>query len=493
MSADERTGALPGIEGFRGEDCLDSATLGLFAEGKLHEQKKEAAAGHLLACPYCLKQLNDMMEMLYCEKLPKKLSPRLAGRLRRLCPEAGEKRSRSGIRQRLTEKLKALFASSSSWRRYGAIGVAGAFVAVVACLSFILRPAPSTSAGPRIDSRSFVNVQALDTEGRVVRATAGVVVDPGGILASSLHPLAGGSVIQVTLKDGKTYRTASVWKDEDRDLAVMKIDDESLPPMPIGDIDRGVVGQTVLLVPDRYPADRRFKESVVRALSAVPGRRRGGPIRYIQLSTAGAKGAGEAIIDRQGKLLGLVIAQEKGASLAVPVGDAARLAQEGRAVPVAELKGMKFSQEALDLYMKGILARDGEQWDEAIDCLKKAVGLNPSLAGARMELAYAYYKKGLYDLERGEYEEVLKADPRNGEALFSLAMCLQMKGEYKTAIENYEKIIAADPKDAEAQYQIGLAQLALGNKKKAMAVYDRLKALDAGSADMLRRLIGRQD
>ncbi len=88
---------------------------------------------------------------------------------------------------------------------------------------------------------------------------------------------------------------------------------------------------------------------------------------------------------------------------------------------------------------------------------------------------------------------MLKIDPRNGEALFSLAMCLQMKGEYKTAIENYEKIIAADPKDAEAQYQIGLAQLALGNKKKAMAVYDRLKALDAGYADMLRRLIGRQD
>jgi S1-C subfamily serine protease len=492
MSVDEKEGGLPGIEAFRGEDCLDFATLGLFAEGRLPGQKRAAAADHLLACPYCLKQLNDMMEMLYYEKLPKRLSPRLAWRLRRLCPEAAEKKPRGRLRQKLVERVKAAARSLFGRWRYGAVGLAGALVVVVACLSFVLRPAPPTPAASRVDARSFVNVQALDDEGRVVSATKGVVVDSGGFLALSLHPLAGGSVIQVTLKDGRTYRTASVWRDEDRDLAVMKIDNESLPSMPVGDIDRVVVGQTVLLVPDRFPSDRRFKESVVRALSAVPGRRKGRPVRYIQLATAGATDAGGTIIDSEGRLLGLVIAQEKGTNVAVPVGDAARLAHEGRAVPVAELKGVKFSHEALNLYMKGILARDGEQWDESIDCLKKAVGLNPNLAGARMELAYAYYKKGLYDMEKGEYEEVLKIDPQHADALFSLAMCLQMKGEYRAAIEKYQKILAADPKDAEAQYQIGLAQIALGNKKKAMAACDRLKTLDAGSAEMLRRLIGRQ-
>ena len=63
----ERTTGDRWIQG-RGS-CLDPATLGLFAEGKLRPQERQAASSHLLACPYCVKQLNDMMEMLYYERL----------------------------------------------------------------------------------------------------------------------------------------------------------------------------------------------------------------------------------------------------------------------------------------------------------------------------------------------------------------------------------------------------------------------------------------
>ena len=491
MTTSGTTGGLPGIDGFRGEDCLDPATLGLFAEGKLRPQERQTASSHLLACPYCVKQLNDMMEMLYYERLPMKLPLRFYGRLKRLCPEERKKKPKRRRGLQLVASLKALAATLSGRWRYGAVGLI-ASCAVIICLYVFLKP--STPSGiPLIDARSFVRVQALDDAGGVMGATNGVVVNPAGLIASSLHFLAGASTIRITLSDGRTFQTANVWRDEDRDLAVMKIDNESLPSMPVADISRVAVGETVFLVTDRFPADGRVRESAVRAVSAMPGRRSDRPMRYIQLVTLREKGSRGAIIDKQGRLVGLVTTGEKSINLAVPVGDAGQIAAEGRAIPVAELKGMKFSQGALDLYMKGILARDAELWDEAIDCLKKALSQNPNLFGARMELAYAYYKKGLPDLEAAEYEEALKIEPENADALFSFAMCLQMKGEYNAAIGKYEKIVAANPKDAEAQYQIGLAQLAQGNKKKAMAAYDRLKALDAGSAEMLRRLIGRQN
>ena len=92
MTTSGTTGGLPGIDGFRGEDCLDPATLGLFAEGKLRPQERQTASSHLLACPYCVKQLNDMMEMLYYERLPMKLPLRFYGRLKRLCPEERKKK-----------------------------------------------------------------------------------------------------------------------------------------------------------------------------------------------------------------------------------------------------------------------------------------------------------------------------------------------------------------------------------------------------------------
>lgn len=161
---------------------------------------------------------------------------------------------------------------------------------------------------------------------------------------------------------------------------------------------------------------------------------------------------------------------------------------ESSAVAVSELKGTKFSAEALNFYLKGILARDGELWDEAIDCLSKAVALNPNLAGAYLELGYAFYRKRLYDLEARAYEDVLKIDPRNSDALFNLASNLQMRGEYGKAIKKYERVVAIDPEDAEAEYRLGLAYLAQGEKEKAMAVHARLRALNRGYAEMLRRL-----
>ena len=479
--------ALREIEEFRTEECLGSVTIGLFAEGKLQGPERQAAENHLLGCPYCLKHLNDIKELLYYEKHPAGLSSTLVGRLKNLCP-AGEKKSlEAAAAPSLLEGLKALVVFPARQWRYGAVSLATAFAAVAVCL-VVLRPYGSSVAAPQVDGRSFVNVSALDDNGRVVNEAEGVVVGTGGLVASNLYPLAGARALRITLKDGRTYRTTHLWRDEEKNLAVMKIGDDSLPSIPMGDIGRISIGQTVFLVPDRRQADKRFKESVVSNLDSMAPIGRGRPRRYIHLATIGANGSRGAIVDRQGRLLGLVITEEKTINLAVPISDAERLVRESSAVAVSELKGTKFSAEALNFYLKGILARDGELWDEAIDCLSKAVALNPNLAGAYLELGYAFYRKRLYDQEARAYEDVLKIDPRNSDALFNLASNLQMRGEYGKAIKKYERVVAIDPEDAEAEYRLGLAYLAQGEKEKAMAVHARLRALNRGYAEMLRRL-----
>ena len=268
----------------------------------------------------------------------------------------------------------------------------------------------------------------------------------------------------------------------------MKIENETLPSIPVAQVDQINLGETVFLVPDRAEGNGRLRESVVSDFKQGPSRWHGGPVGYIQLATLAETASQGAIIDGQGKLVGLLITRQKKINLAVPMADAERLAREGKAVPLGDLKGVRFTADALDLYLKGILARDAQRWDEAFECFKKALDLNPRLVGARLELAHGYYKKRLYDLEARQYEEVLKEHPENTYALFDFASNLETRQEYAKAIEKYEKVIALDPEDAETYYQLGLAYLAAGKKEKAMAVYGGLKKLDAGYAEMLRRL-----
>jgi hypothetical protein len=77
-------GALNEIDSPRTPECLDSVSIGLFAEGRLSDEEKKRAEEHLLSCLYCLKQLNDMKEMLYYQRPPVALSPGLVERLRML-------------------------------------------------------------------------------------------------------------------------------------------------------------------------------------------------------------------------------------------------------------------------------------------------------------------------------------------------------------------------------------------------------------------------
>jgi hypothetical protein len=79
--------ALDEIDRLRAPECIDTVSIGLFAEGRLTDEEKKRMEEHLISCLYCLKQLNDMKEMLYYQRHPVELSPRLYKRLRALYPD----------------------------------------------------------------------------------------------------------------------------------------------------------------------------------------------------------------------------------------------------------------------------------------------------------------------------------------------------------------------------------------------------------------------
>ncbi len=333
----EITHALGEIDRFRTPECLDPTLIGSFAENKLSAGEKRKAEDHVQKCLYCLKQLNDMKELLYYRAHPAELSPGLSRRLKALCQTAEKKSGKGSTAELFVERLRALGVFPARLWKYSAVSLATACVALLVSL-FVVRHETPVGRVPHVDANSFVKVRALDAGGVVVNEAQGVVVGSRGLVASNLSQLVGASAIQITSRDGRTYRTTRVWRDEDKDLAVMKIDNDALPSLPSADIREISIGQSVFLVTDRARGKQDFKESLISNFTQVPGRRKGGPIQYIQLAVLTTNAARGALVDGQGKLVGFLITQEKRISLAAPVADAERLAQEGKAVPLSELK-----------------------------------------------------------------------------------------------------------------------------------------------------------
>lgn len=476
---------LPDLDALQGIDCLNDANLGRYAEGNLPAEERQMAEEHLCACLFCLQRLNEMQELLSYQKEAPSLSPDLARRLRELQPHQNKKPALHS----LAEQLKRLFTFTPAAWKYSAIGMTCASVLLAIVISLLLtRQNDALTSAPTLNANSFVSIRALDDAGRVLRKTQGVVMNPKGLVASNLTSLVGASALQVVLKDGTTYQTNNIWKDEDKNLAVMKIGNDTLPAIPTADVKEATVGETVFVVTDPSKARKGFQESLISDFKQLPGRHGDGGVQYIQLATLDSKATKGALVDKQGRLIGMVITEEKHINMAAPVEDVEKMAKEGKSVPLSELKKVSYSTEALNQYMKGILARDALKWEDAERHFLKALKLNPRLDGVHLELGYVYYKRGRYDLEGREYEAALKAHPDNSAALLFLAENQDTRGLYREAIANYERVIAIDPANAEAYYQLGLAYLAQGEPHKALAIYPKLKSVDSGNAELLKRL-----
>ena len=194
--------ALKEIDRFRTPGCLDSTLIGLFAEKKLSGEEKRKAEDHLQKCLYCLKQLNDMKELLYYRAHPARLSSQLSSRLRGLYQMAEKKSGKDSAAESFVEKLKALVIFAARQWKYSAVSLATACVVILVSL-FAARHETQVGMVPHVDANSFVKVRALDDGGTVVNEVQGVVVDSKGLVASNLSQLAGASAIQITSRDGR--------------------------------------------------------------------------------------------------------------------------------------------------------------------------------------------------------------------------------------------------------------------------------------------------
>ncbi|XP_044465139.1 protease Do-like 1, chloroplastic isoform X2 [Mangifera indica] len=202
---------------------------------------------------------------------------------------------------------------------------------------------------------------------------SGFVWDKDGHIVTNYHVIRGASDLKVTLADQSTYDAQVVGFDQDKDVAVLRIEapKDKLRPIPIGVSADLLVGQKVYAIGNPFGLDHTLTTGVISGLrreisSAATGR----PIQdVIQTDAAINPGnSGGPLLDSSGSLIGINTAiyspsgASSGVGFSIPVdtvnGIVDQLVKYGRIT--RPILGIKFApdQSVEQLGVSGVLVLD---------------------------------------------------------------------------------------------------------------------------------------
>lgn len=126
-------------------------------------------------------------------------------------------------------------------------------------------------------------------------------------------------------------------------------------------------------------------------------------------------------------------------------------------------------------------AREALDYDAATAWLMKAIGIDPSLAEAHLDLGKVYLFQGRLAEARASFETARRLAPTDPYAPYYLANLLADEGHHDQAAPLLERSLELDPLNPKAHYSLAQAYQRLGREADAKAEF-------AKHAEILRRL-----
>jgi serine protease DegS len=155
---------------------------------------------------------------------------------------------------------------------------------------------------------------------------SGVIMDSAGFIVTSLHVVDSVDEILILLYDGRELPASMVGTDPETDLAVLKIDADSLQNISIGNPDQIEIGDVVLAIGNPFGMGQTVTQGIISATQ-----RNGLNLNilenYIQTDADINPGnSGGALIDARGNLLGINTAvlnneNSEGIGFAIPANE----------------------------------------------------------------------------------------------------------------------------------------------------------------------------
>jgi Do/DeqQ family serine protease len=134
---------------------------------------------------------------------------------------------------------------------------------------------------------------------------SGIIVSPSGYILTNNHVVEKASKLQVTLSDGRDFTGKVVGTDPQTDVAVVKINADSLPVMPFANSDSARVGDLCFAIGNPFGQDHTVTMGIVSAKNRnLEGQTH--IQNFIQTDASINPGnSGGALINAKGELIGM--------------------------------------------------------------------------------------------------------------------------------------------------------------------------------------------
>lgn len=178
----------------------------------------------------------------------------------------------------------------------------------------------------------FLNVQKVPQQG----LGSGVIFDKRGYVLTNNHVVSGAEEILVSLLDGRNVPGKVVGRDPETDVAVVQIQADKLPVIPLGNSDQLKKAQMVLAIGNPFGLESTVTFGVVSALgrSIRPDEGTEEIQNLVQIDAAINRGnSGGALVDLSGRLVGINTAiipptEGHGIGFAIPIKQAIETADQ---------------------------------------------------------------------------------------------------------------------------------------------------------------------
>jgi serine protease Do len=189
-------------------------------------------------------------------------------------------------------------------------------------------PAPNKKDAPK------GNPGSNDNEERTRGVGSGFVVSADGLVMTNAHVVEGADEVYVTLTDKRELKAKIIGVDKRTDVAVVKIESQNLPVLPIGNVSQLKVGEWVMAIGSPFGLENTVTAGIVSAKARDTGEE----IRFIQTDVAVNPGnSGGPLINMRGEVVGInsqILSRSggfMGISFSIPIDDAMKVADQLRA------------------------------------------------------------------------------------------------------------------------------------------------------------------
>jgi Flp pilus assembly protein TadD len=126
------------------------------------------------------------------------------------------------------------------------------------------------------------------------------------------------------------------------------------------------------------------------------------------------------------------------------------------------------------LHTLGLILADQRRYDEALDCLVRAVMLNPQSPKTLTALSEVYLHLGAVELAMTTLDQARSIKPRDATILIASGDIYRELREYELASDAYQQALRIDPSSSAAAIGLGWCHVNLGASAEAAHVFERL-------------------